>query len=89
MALGATRLDILRLIAGEGMKLIALGGVIGLGAALAAAQLLKSLLYNVGRYDPATYLAVVLLLAVVALAATLIPARAAMKVEPVTALRYE
>ena len=89
MALGATRLDILRLIAGEGVRLILLGGVLGLVAALAGAQLLKSLLYNVGTYDPATYLAVVLLLAVVALAATLIPARAAMKVEPVTALRYE
>src|ERR1019366_4538791 len=46
MALGATRLDILRLIAGEGIRLIVLGGVLGLMAALAAAQLLKSLLYN-------------------------------------------
>jgi putative ABC transport system permease protein len=49
MALGATRLDILRLIAGEGVRLIVLGGVLGLGAALATAQLLKSLLFNVGR----------------------------------------
>jgi predicted permease len=89
MALGATRLDILRLIAGEGVRLILLGAVLGLGAALATAQLLKSLLFNVGPYDPATYAAVTLLLAVVALAATLIPARAAMKVEPVVALRYE
>jgi predicted permease len=89
MALGATRLDILRLIAGEGIRLIVLGGVLGLGAALAAAQLLKSLLYNVGTHDPATYAAVALLLAVVALAATLIPARAAMRVEPVEALRCE
>jgi len=89
MALGATRMDILRLIAGEGVRLIALGGVVGLGAALAAAQLIKSLLYEVGPHDPLTYLAVALLLLFVALAATLVPARAAMKVEPVVALRYE
>jgi putative ABC transport system permease protein len=89
MALGATRLDILRLIAGEGVRLIVLGGVVGLGAAFATARLLKSLLYNVGPYDPGVYGAVALLLALVALAATLIPARAAMKVEPVEALRYE
>jgi ABC-type antimicrobial peptide transport system permease subunit len=89
MALGATRMDILRLIAGEGLRLIVLGGVLGLGASLATAQLLKSLLFNVGPHDPVTFAAVALLLALVALAATLIPARAAMKVEPVVALRYE
>jgi ABC-type lipoprotein release transport system permease subunit len=89
MALGATRLDILRLIAGEGVRLILLGGVLGLVAALAVAQLLKSLLYNVGPRDPAMYAAATLLLAVVALAATMIPARAAMKVEPMAALRCE
>jgi predicted permease len=89
MALGATRVDILRLIAGEGIRLIVLGGVLGLGAALAAVQLLKSLLYDVGTHDPLVYAAVALLLAVVALVATLIPARAAMRVEPVVALRFE
>jgi predicted permease len=89
MALGATRVDILRLIAGEGVRLIVMGGVLGLGVSLATAQLLKSLLFNVGPRDPAIYASVVLLLALVALAATLVPARAAMKVEPVVALRYE
>jgi predicted permease len=89
MALGATRMNILRLIAGEGLRLTVIGGIVGLGAALATARLLKSLLYNVGPHDPGTYVAVTLLLALVALAATLIPARAAMKVEPVEALRYE
>jgi ABC-type antimicrobial peptide transport system permease subunit len=89
MALGATRMNILRLIAVEGVRLIAVGGVLGIGAALATAQMLKSLLFNVGPRDPFTYAAVALLLAVVALAATLIPARAAMKVEPLVALRYE
>ena len=89
MALGATRMDILRLIAGQGLRLIAVGGLVGLGAALVLARLLKSLLYNVGPHDPAIYALVALLLALVALAATLIPARAAMKVEPVEALRCE
>lgn len=89
MALGATRLDILRLVAGEGVRMIVLGGVIGLAAAVAASQLLKSLLFNVGPHDTGTYAMAALLLALVALAATLIPARAAMRVEPVVALRYE
>jgi putative ABC transport system permease protein len=89
MALGATRGNILRLIAAEGVRLIVLGGVLGLGAALAVAQLLKSLLFDVGPRDPASYAAVALLLAMVALVATLIPARTAMRVEPVVALRYE
>jgi putative ABC transport system permease protein len=89
MALGATRMNILRLIAGEGVRLIAVGGVLGIGAALATAQLLKSLLFHVGARDPVSFACVALLLAVVALVATLIPASAAMKVEPVEALRYE
>jgi predicted permease len=89
MALGATRMNILRLIAVEGVRLIAVGGVLGIGAALATAQMLKSLLFNVGPRDPFTYAAVALLLSLVALAATLIAARAAMKVEPLVALRYE
>jgi putative ABC transport system permease protein len=89
MALGATRVDILRLISGEGIRLIVVGGVVGLAGAVATAQLLKNLLYDVKPHDPAMYTAAALLLALVALAATLIPARAAMKVEPVEALRYE
>jgi ABC-type antimicrobial peptide transport system permease subunit len=89
MALGATRGDILRLIAGEGVRLIVVGGVLGLGAAIGSAQLLKSLLFNVAPRDPLTYAGVAFLLGLVAFVATLIPARAAMKVEPVVALRYE
>jgi len=71
------------------VRLIVFGGLVGLVAALATAQLLKSLLYNVGPRDPFSYSVVAFLLAIVALAATLIPARAAMNVEPVVALRYE
>jgi predicted permease len=89
MALGATRGDILRLIAGEGLRLIVLGGAIGLAAALSAAHLLKSLLFHVGAHDPASFIGVTMLLALVALAATLIPARAAMKTDPMAALRTE
>ena len=89
MALGAGRGDILRLIAGEGVRLIALGGALGLAGALAAAHLVKSLLYQVGPYDPAVYASVALLLGVVALAAALLPARAAMRVDPAAALRSE
>jgi predicted permease len=89
MALGATRLDILRLIAAEGLRLIVLGALVGLGGALASAQLLRSLLFNVGPHDPVAYCVVVVLLGCVALAATLVPARTAMRVEPVVALRYE
>ena len=89
MALGATRADILRLIAGEGARLIVAGGVVGLAAALALAHLLESLLFNVGAHDPASFAVVALLLGLVAFVAALIPARAAMRVEPVEALRYE
>jgi ABC-type antimicrobial peptide transport system permease subunit len=89
MALGATRGNILRLIAGEGVRLILLGGLLGLGASLAMTQWLRSLLFNVGPRDPLTFVVVAVVFALVGLAATLIPARAAMKVEPVVALRYE
>jgi putative ABC transport system permease protein len=89
MALGANRFDILRLITWEGGRLILLGGTLGLGAALIVSHLLKSLLFNVGPNDPISFLAVGLLLAFVSLAATLVPARLAMKTEPLVALRYE
>jgi ABC-type antimicrobial peptide transport system permease subunit len=89
MALGATRLDVLRLITIEGVRLIVLGGMIGLAAALGTAQLLKSLLFNVAPRNPLPYAAVALLLALLALAATLIPARRAASVDPMQALRTE
>jgi putative ABC transport system permease protein len=89
MALGANRADILRLIVREGARLLLLGAALGLAASLALTQLLKSLLFGVGPRDPVTLVAVALLLGFVALAATLIPARAAMRVDPVEALRCE
>ena len=90
MALGATRLDILRLIAGEGVRLICVWAGSSVWARrLLRRKLLKSLLFHVGTHDPASFIAVTLLLALVALVATLIPARAAMKTDPMTALRTE
>ena len=89
MALGANRADILRLIVHEGARLLLLGAALGLAASLALTQLLKSLLFGIGPRDPVTFVAVALLLGLVALAATLIPARAAMRVDPVEALRCE
>ena len=89
MALGAGRADILRLIAWEGVRLIALGGALGIAAAIGVTQVLKNLLFSIGPHDPATFAGVALLLGLVALVATLIPARAAMRVDPVEALRCE
>ena len=89
MALGARREDILRLILGEGVRLIGWGGAAGLGAALAVSRVLKSLLFGVGPHDPLSYFAVVVVLALVAVAATVIPASAAMKTDPMAALRVE
>jgi putative ABC transport system permease protein len=89
MALGANRADILRLIVHEGARLLLLGAALGMAASLTLTQLLKSLLFGIGPRDPVTFVVVALLLGLVALAATLIPARAAMRVDPVEALRCE
>jgi len=89
MALGARRADILSLILGEGLRLISVGTLIGLVAALALSRLLKSLLFNVGTHDPLSFGAVTVILAVVALLATLLPARRAASVDPSEALRAE
>ena len=89
MALGANRADVMRLILGEGFRLILLGGAIGLAAALALSRMLQSLLFGVSPHDPVSFGAVTVLLALVALIAILIPARSAMKTDPMTALRTE
>jgi predicted permease len=89
MALGARREDILRLILGGGGKLAGLGVALGLAAALGLTRLMASLLYGVGATDPVTFVAVAVLLTVVALVACYVPARRAARVDPSTALRYE
>jgi predicted permease len=89
MALGARPADVLRLIVSRGLGLSAAGLILGILAALGATRYLASLLYGVHPFDPPTFAAVALLLASVALAACLLPARRAMRVDPMVALRHE
>ncbi len=89
IALGASRADVLRLVVGQGLRLVALGLALGLMAAMAATQLMKKLLFEVSATDPATFIGVAALLVLVALLACWIPARRAAKVDPITALRFE
>jgi predicted permease len=89
MALGAQRKDILRMIVGEGARLAALGAGIGILAALGLTRLMASQLYAVSVTDPITFTGVAIILVGVALFACYIPARRAMRVDPMVALRYE
>lgn len=88
-ALGANPADIRGLVLRSAMTLTVVGLVLGIAGALVLAQFLASMLFNVGKYDPMTFAAVAVVLALVALLACLIPARRAMKVNPIVALRYE
>jgi predicted permease len=89
MALGAQRNDVLRLVLGHGAKMVLIGVAAGIAASLALTQLMARLLFGVSAYDPLTFLAVACLLVLVALAASYVPARRAMRVDPIVALRYE
>lgn len=89
MALGASQGDVVRLVLQQTLVLAGLGIVVGLGGAAVVTQLLSSILFGVKASDPLTYAAVIALLVFAALAASYIPARRAMRVDPMIALRYE
>ena len=89
MALGARPTDVLRFVVRQGVRLSAIGVVLGILGALGLTRYLASLLYGVRPFDPLTFLSVALLLGLVALAACYVPARRATRVDPVVALRYE
>ena len=89
MAMGATSADVLRLVLREGMNITLVGVGIGILAALGLTRLITKMIYGVGAMDPITFAGVAILLTCVALLACYIPARRAMRVDPIIALRYE
>jgi putative ABC transport system permease protein len=89
MALGAQVRDVLGLVIGQGMKLALIGVGVGIAGALALTRVLSGLLFNVSAADPLTFVGVSTLLALVAFLSCYVPARRAMKVDPMVALRCE
>jgi ABC-type antimicrobial peptide transport system permease subunit len=89
MALGAERSNVLRLVVWRGMLLVVVGAAAGIGAALLVTRFMASMLYNVQANDPVTMAGVTMLLVLVAVAACSLPARRAMRVDPMVALRHE
>jgi len=89
MALGATPSTVLTLIVGEGMRVVAIGVVAGLGGALVVTRLMTTVVYGVRVTDPMTYAGVAALLTAVALVASYIPARRATRIDPLTAMRTD
>jgi predicted permease len=89
MALGAQRGDILALVLGEGTKMTLIGAAIGIAASLALTRLMTKQLFGVSAHDPLTYASVAFVLILVAIAACYVPARRALRVDPMTSLRCE
>jgi putative ABC transport system permease protein len=89
MALGASRRDVLRLVIAQGLLLVALGVAIGIAGSFALTRLLGTLLWGVTPTDPLTYVVVIMTLVTVAMLACYLPARRALFIEPMIALRHE
>jgi putative ABC transport system permease protein len=89
MALGAQRTDVLRVIVGHGLRVFLLGLCIGVAGALVVTRWMSSVLFGVKPTDPLTFIVVALVLGTVAFLASYVPARRAMRVDPIVALRYE
>jgi putative ABC transport system permease protein len=89
LALGASRKTVLSLVIKEGMRLAAFGIALGLVAAIALTRLMAGMIYGISSTDPLTFFSVAALLAVVAIAACYLPARNAMRIDPINALRYD
>jgi len=89
MALGARGGDVVRLVLGQGLRVTAIGIVFGIAGALVLTRFLQSLLYEVRPTDAPTFVVVLVLLVSVSIAASYLPVRRAMRVDPMVALRYE
>jgi putative ABC transport system permease protein len=89
LAIGAERRDVLTLVVGGGMKLALVGVAIGLAGALALARFVTTMLFNVTPFDPPSYLVTAGLLLAIAAVACVVPARRAMNVDPIVAIRQE
>jgi putative ABC transport system permease protein len=89
ISVGASKADVIRQVLAEGLKLSGFGVLLGVAGAFAATRILESLLFGVGTLDPATFALVCVMSVCVGMAASLIPARRASRVDPVVALRYE
>lgn len=89
MALGAQKIDMMTMVLRQSLAIVVIGLVIGVFGALGTTRLMSALLFGVGANDLMTYFTVVLLLGSAALLATYFPARRAMQVDPIVALRYE
>jgi ABC-type antimicrobial peptide transport system permease subunit len=89
MALGAQRTDVLKMTIKQGLKLVGLGLIIGLGAAFVLTRVMATLLFGISATDPLTFITISFVLLAVAMLASYIPSVRAMRVDPMVALRYQ